>query len=102
MRLISVAVAGVALATPAAAFQIGSSEFVYSSDLMAQGYEVFSTSGVGNAIFGMKKDTDLYICFIADRGENQAMRQTILIEELAGNQPNRTIPNIPVICILTQ
>ena len=62
----------------------------------------FATSESGNAIYGMRRETDQYLCFIADQGDDQAERQRVLLAELAGEKPQRTVPNIPVVCILTQ
>jgi hypothetical protein len=50
----------------------------------------------------MTNGTDLYLCFIADNLEAQAARQQALIAEIGGEGPDRTVPNIPVVCILTQ
>lgn len=84
------------------AFEPGRSDFVFSSDLANDGFTPFATSGTGSAIYGMRRETDLYLCFIADQGDDQAERQRVLLAELAGETPQRTVPNIPVVCILTQ
>ena len=78
------------------------SDFVYSSELAADGYLPFATSGAGNAIYGMTRDTDLYLCFIADDLAASAARQEVLMAEVNGKNPDREVPNIPVVCVLTQ
>lgn len=91
-----------ASAIAAVAFEVERSDFVFSSDLANDGFTPFATSGSGSAIYGMRRDTDLYLCFLADQGDDQAERQRVLLAELAGEAPQRTVPNIPVVCILTQ
>ena len=90
------------LALPAQAIEVGQSEFVFASDLSQRGFTPFASSASGNAAFGMTDGSDLYLCFIADNLEAQAMRQQVLIAEINGEGPDRTVPNIPVVCILTQ
>ncbi|WP_299558000.1 hypothetical protein [uncultured Sulfitobacter sp.] len=84
------------------ALEVGEGAFRFSSDLSAEGFTPFATSGSGSAIYGMRRDTQQYLCFIADQGDDQAERQRVLLAELAGENPDRTVPNIPVVCILTQ
>ncbi|WP_298857324.1 hypothetical protein [uncultured Sulfitobacter sp.] len=91
-----------ASAVAASEFEVGESEFRFSSDLALEGFTPFATSASGSAIYGMRRDTDQYLCFIADQGDDQAERQRVLLAELAGEKPQRTVPNIPVVCILTQ
>ncbi len=90
------------LPVSAHALEVGEAEYVYSSDLLADGFTPFAVSSVGQAIYGLRNDTTLYLCFIADTGDAQAMRQATLLAELRGEDPDRTVPNIPVVCILTQ
>jgi hypothetical protein len=85
-----------------AAPEVGSSDFVLSSDLMAAGAEPFATSGTGQVLYGLRDGTDLYLCFLADTPELQAERQQVLVDWLAGEAEERTLPNIRVACILTQ
>jgi hypothetical protein len=94
--------AALCLALPAHAIEIGQSDFTFVSDLAAQGFTPFATSASGNASFGMTDGTDLYLCFIADNLEAQAERQQALIAEINGENPDRSVPNIPVVCVLTQ
>jgi hypothetical protein len=91
-------------AAPMAAFAIdvGTSEYVFVSDLTERGFTPFATSASGNASFGMTDGTDLYLCFIADNLEAQAVRQQALIAEISGDGTDRTVPNIPVVCVMTQ
>ncbi|MGY9049356.1 MAG: hypothetical protein ACKVKF_20510 [Rhodobacterales bacterium] len=101
MRFFPVAVA-LLLAGQAVAKDIGVSDFAYASELSEEGYEPFATSGAGNALFGMKRDTDLYLCFLADEPAASAQRQGVLVAEVNGTNPDREVPNIPVVCVLTQ
>lgn len=89
-------------ASPAGAFEIGESDFRYVSDLAAEGFTPFPASGVGNSVFGMRREAEMYLCFIADTSEAQGQRQTTLLAEMAGDTPDPSLPNIPVVCILTQ
>jgi hypothetical protein len=50
----------------------------------------------------LRDGTDLYLCFLADTPELQAERQQVLVDWLAGEAEERTLPNIRVACILTQ
>lgn len=84
------------------AIEVGESEFRFVSDLAQAGFAPFGTSASGNASFGMTDGADLYLCFIADNLTAQAERQQVLIAEIAGEEPDRSLPNIPVVCILTQ
>jgi hypothetical protein len=84
------------------ALEVGESDFRFASDLSSEGFTPFATSGAGNTIFGMQRGTDQHLCFIADQSDDQAQRQRVLLAELAGEEPDRTVPNIPVVCILTQ
>ena len=92
----------IAAASPALAIEVGSSEFVYASDLMGQGFEPFAVSGAANAAFGLTDGTELYMCFVLDSRERQSVRQEALRAELEGEAGSRTVPNIPVVCVLTQ
>ncbi|WP_114966781.1 hypothetical protein [Alkalilacustris brevis] len=79
------------------------SEFRHLGELAADGFEPFATSGVGYALFGMRKEAEMYLCFIADTEEALERRQAVLLDEiLHGGAESRDVPNIPVICILTQ
>jgi hypothetical protein len=96
-------IAALAFAGPAAmAFEPGSSDYVFSSDLVAQGFAPFGTGASGNVVYGMTNGSDIYLCFLFDTPENQAIRQTALLDELAGQAKDRAIPNIPVVCVMTQ
>jgi len=86
----------------ASAIDVGDADFVFVSDLAAQGFSPFATSNSGNATFRMTDGIDLYLCFIADNSQAQAERQQALIAEIMGEGIGRTVPNIPVVCVLTQ
>lgn len=97
------AVGGLGLAiAPAFASEVGKSDFRFSSDLANEGFTPFATSGTAFSIYGMRRDADQYLCFIADQSDDQSERQRVLLAELAGEKPARAVPNIPVVCILTQ
>ena len=98
--LASLAFAGSAMAVHA--IEVGQGDYRFSAELAAEGFMPFATSGSGSAIYGMRRETEHYLCFIADQGDDQAERQRVLLAELAGENPQRTVPNIPVVCILTQ
>ncbi|EIE51902.1 hypothetical protein AL036_07655 [Salipiger aestuarii] len=94
--------AALALAPVGALAEAGSADYAYVSALAAEGFEPFAVSQVGNASFGMRKGAEMYLCFIIDTNENQTRRQTVLLAELAGKAPDRAVPNIPLVCVLTQ
>lgn len=92
-------------ATPASAQssnELGENPFRHLSGLVADGYAPFAVSNAGNASFGMMGADGLYLCFIADRLPAQGRRQATLLAEIAGDNPDPMVPNIPVLCILTQ
>ncbi len=84
------------------ALDVASSDFRYSSDLVADGFAPFAASGAGAALYGLTKADMLYLCFLADSGDAQATRQMTLLAEIRGEAPDTAVPNIPVICVLTQ
>lgn len=101
----SAGVAAVAAAVPgiAAAAEPGRADYATSADLVAAGAEPFAVSGVGNAIYGLRRDRDLYLCFIADTPQAQSERQQKLLAEIAGGATDdRSVPSIPVLCVMTQ
>ena len=86
----------------ASAFEIGESEYVFSSELAKRGFVPFAVSSTIGASFGMTDGKALYLCFSVDQPAEQMRRRKILIEEVAGQAPDRTVPNIPIVCVLTQ
>lgn len=100
--LIALALAPLGLGASAQTPEIGENPFRYLADLAAEGFTPFPVSNAGNASFGMMHESDLYLCFIADRLAAQGRRQTTLRAEINGNNPDPVVPNIPVLCILTQ
>lgn len=89
-------------ATMTHAVEVGTSDYVFVSDLSAQGYAPFGTGGVAGDLFGMSNGSDIYLCFLLDTPADQSARQTALIAELQGGDTDRAVPNIPVVCVLTQ
>ncbi|MCK0148764.1 hypothetical protein MWU54_01915 [Marivita sp. S6314] len=86
----------------AMAVDVGMSDYKFVSDLTAEGFETFGTGGAGNTVFGMTNGTDIYLCFLLDTPNDQTKRQTALLSELSGGSSDRAIPNIPVVCVMTQ
>ena len=86
----------------ASAFEIGESEYVYSSDLARRGFVPFAVSSTTGASFGMRDGEALYLCFSVDQPTEQMQRRKALIAEVSGQAPDRTVPNIPVVRVLTQ
>ncbi|SNR42581.1 hypothetical protein [Puniceibacterium sediminis] len=81
---------------------IGRADYVFVSDLAARGFEPFATSAAGNASFGMKQGAEMYLCFLADTTALSGIRNVVLMAEVNGQNPDREVPNIPVVCVLTQ
>jgi hypothetical protein len=100
MRLVALVAA--LMPGAAAALDVGTSNFKYSSDLVADGYVPFAASGAVGALYGLTKADMLYLCFLADTGDAQATSQATLLAEIRGEAPDTAVPNIPVICVLTQ
>lgn len=92
---------GGAPATPTG-FDVDTSEFAFSSELAAQGAEIVPASGAGGSVYGMRLEDDVYLCFLADVPDAQAERQWVIVRSMGGEGAARTLPNIPVVCILTQ
>lgn len=102
LALASLALASLALAAPRAfALDIAENDWAYSSELSAQGFAPFATSSV-NSVYGMQRGTEIFLCFVMDTSAAQAKRQSALLAELSGTATSRTVPNIPVACVLTQ
>ncbi len=92
------------VAAPAAAqegYPVGTSDFMWSSELFAAGAEPIA-AGDGGAVHGYRTDDGIYLCFLADSPEAQTRRQAVILEGLGGADAPRALPNIPVVCILTQ
>ena len=86
----------------AAALEVGENDFLWVSDLAIAGFKPFPVSGSGKASFGMMRDTEMYLCFLADNGKDQATRRDVLVSSLQDDNASRNLPNIPVACILAQ
>ena len=84
------------------ALEVGTSEYRFASELSADGFAPFGTGGSGNTLFGMSNGSDIYLCFLLDTPADQGKRQTALLAELDGSAADRAIPNIPVVCVMTQ
>ena len=102
--LVAVAVAATGLATAAWAQQseIGTGEFAYVSELLSRGFEPFGVGGTQQFAFGMSDGEDLYVCLPADTEEMAAERRDALVAAIRDGAESRTLPNLPMACILTQ
>jgi hypothetical protein len=69
---------------------------------MAERAAPFPTSGVGNAIYGLRMGEDLFLCFIADTPTAQSARQSTLVGAIGGEAVDPAVPNIPVLCVKTE
>lgn len=69
--------------------------------LVAEGHESVPASGA-NAVFGLRGDAGIYMCFLADTPELQSERQARILEILSGDAEDREVPNIPLVCVLTE
>ena len=101
-RAITLASALVCGATAATAFEVGTAEYRFLSDLAADGYTPLGAGASGNVLLGMMKGTDIYLCFLYDTPESQEARVNVMLDELDGKDVDRTVPKIPVVCVMTQ
>ena len=83
-------------------FSLGSSEFAFISDLIAEGGEIVPASGAGGSVWGVRREDDVYLCFLADVPDAQERRQGVIVGAMGDEAAPRELPNIPVVCILTQ
>jgi hypothetical protein len=86
----------------AQALDVGESAFRYVSELTAEGFAPFGTGGAARDLFGMTDGSAIYLCFLLDAPEDQSTRQATLVAELGDGAADRMLPNIPVVCVLTQ
>lgn len=96
--IVGVCMPGVLLFQTAAALEANRGEFAYVSELAAEGFEPFGTSGVGKTVFGMKKGGEIFLCFLADTLDFAAERQATLQAFMQGTSTERDMPTLPVIC----
>lgn len=101
-RAAVVAVSYALIAPCVSALEVGRSHFQFASDLANEGFEPFATSSVGKAMFGMKKDHDMYLCFSADTEDHAAERREKILAYLRDGSTDRVLPNIAVVCVLVQ
>ena len=87
---------------PASAMEVGRNDFAFASELAAEGFEPFPASSTARSLFGMKKGSDMHLCFIADTKPRQKERQETLLAYLGGSSAERDVPNIQVVCVLVQ
>ena len=98
----AVSVPGALLAFPVSAMEVGRKDFAFVSELTAERFEPFPASGAARALFGMKKGSDMYPCFIADTKPLRKERQETLLAYLDGSSTERDLPNIRVACVRVQ
>jgi hypothetical protein len=98
----AIVAASLAGAGVAGAADPGRAEFARSSDLVRAGFAPFAVSGAGNALFGLQRGPELYLCFLADTPAAQADRQGVLVAAITAGAAERVVPNIPVVCVLTE
>ena len=101
-RLVAASTLGALLALPAGAMETGRSDLVFASELSTEGFEPFDVNPIGKTLFGMKKGSEAYLCFLADSASLQAERQESLLAYIRGESTERDVPNIPVICVLVR
>ncbi len=92
-----------ALAAPLAA-QVkkpGEAEFRRLDELIAEDYQTVPATG-GGTVFGMRGPDDLFLCFLADTPDMQAERQKVILGALKDDKAERTVPNIPLVCVKTE
>jgi hypothetical protein len=87
--------------------EVGRSDMRTVAVLVAEGHESVPASGA-NAVFGLRGDAGIYsgdagiyMCFLADTPELQSERQARILAVLSGDAEDREIPNIPLVCVLT-
>ena len=102
MKLLAWIILAAAYPLSVCSFELGESEYVFSSDLTKRGFLPFATSSAIRSIFGMTDGESLYLCFSVDQPAEQMQRRQTLIAEMEGQSPDRTVPNIPVVCVMTQ
>ena len=96
--IVGVCMPGVLPFQAAAALEANRGDFAYVSELAAEEFEPFGTSGVGRTVFGMKKGGETFPCFLADTLDFAAERQTTLQAFMQGTSTERDMPAFPVIC----
>ncbi|WP_131618172.1 hypothetical protein [Roseivivax marinus] len=81
--------------------EVGRSDMRTVAVLVAEGHESVPASGA-NAVFGLRGDAGIYMCFLADTPELQSERQARILAVLSGDAEDREVPNIPLVCVLTE
>ena len=101
-RFVAVSMLSALFALPVSAMEPRRGDFAFVSELAAEGFEPFPASGAASALFGMKKGSGMYLCFIADTKPLQKERQDTLLAYLNGSSDSRDLPNIQVACVPVQ
>jgi hypothetical protein len=101
LRVVAAALAFAALAGAAAAQEAGRAEFRTVGELAGDGFATVPASA-GNAVFGMRKEAEIYLCFLADTPALQSERQRAILAWMDDGEAPREVPNIPLVCVLTE
>ncbi len=96
------ALAAVLSAGAGRAQDVGQSDYRPVSELATEGFEPFSVGASSNAVFAMRNGREIYLCFLADTDELATARRDGILGGMAGTSQDRTVPNIPLVCILTE
>ncbi|ETX14578.1 hypothetical protein OCH239_02875 [Roseivivax halodurans JCM 10272] len=94
----AILVATFAFAGPLLAQDQNLSQFRNLSSLAEEGFETIPVQG-GGAVFGMRKAAEIYLCYLEDKPALRADRQRVISEYSSGQSENRTLPNVPVVCV---
>ncbi|MEL6596150.1 MAG: hypothetical protein AAFQ47_09460 [Pseudomonadota bacterium] len=71
----------------------------YASDLATSGFEPFAVTDEMGALFGMKRSTDMYMCFSVDTASDNERRWSELSREIGAQGLSTSVPAIPVACV---
>jgi hypothetical protein len=88
---------GLALAllpTLVSALPVGERDFMSASQLPQNGFEPFLVSSTARASFGMKKEADMYLFWLADTEENAVIRRRVIGSALDDNSLSRRVPKL--------
>ena len=83
----------------AGAFEIGYSEYRWFSELAAENYQLFPSSGQTGELFGMSNSKLFYLCYPVDHDIAAEMRHDQMRAEVNGAEPDRKVQNLPLACV---
>lgn len=102
LKLFAAATCFITLSSTANALDVGENDFAWASELAEAGFKPFAVSSTAKASFGMMREMEMYMCFLADNKEDQAVRREKLLANMQDAEASRTLPNIPLACVLVQ